>query len=446
MRGGGGGAHPTAIVYEPELTLDLPPETTVGTAMNALAHCAEALYAQGHNAAADEDALAGAALISKWLPRVVAEPTICTRGRSCCSARARRRGARGLDARARARDGAGGRRRAMGCRTATLNGIVLAPALRFNARSFPRLCAASATRSARRRSGRARRGADRARRPDPPERARRSGTRPSRARRGRGRARRQPRQPEAGEPRGDRAVPPLGLLARDEREDRHAEVVDRHPAETLGERHVQELCAALVVRPGRRLAGRARTRASRTSWRYSGERQPILEMERRVDAPPTRDPRSGGSGSARGSGRSSCSDPARSIRQLNTPPGRSSRRDSAEDRREVVVGDVLARVGARGEVDRAVGKAGVARVARGEVADAEARLELGERGDRAAGLARAERPAASSSSRRSRSNAASEWLTSSRRALGRMSTSICLRTPSSAYAIGMARSQPAPNS
>ena len=64
MRGGGGGAHPTAIVYEPELTVDLPPETTVGTAMNALAHCAEALYAQGHNPAADEDALAGAALIA----------------------------------------------------------------------------------------------------------------------------------------------------------------------------------------------------------------------------------------------------------------------------------------------------------------------------------------------------------------------------------------------
>ena len=74
MRGGGGGAHPTAIVYEPELTLDLPPETTVGTAMNALAHCAEALYVQGHNPAADEDALAGARLISDWLPRVVAEP------------------------------------------------------------------------------------------------------------------------------------------------------------------------------------------------------------------------------------------------------------------------------------------------------------------------------------------------------------------------------------
>ncbi|HEY8108169.1 MAG TPA: iron-containing alcohol dehydrogenase, partial [Gaiellaceae bacterium] len=74
MRGGGGGARPTAIVYEPELTLELSAETTVGTAMNALAHCAEALYVQGHNPAADEHALAGARLIAEWLPRVVTSP------------------------------------------------------------------------------------------------------------------------------------------------------------------------------------------------------------------------------------------------------------------------------------------------------------------------------------------------------------------------------------
>ena len=111
MRGGGGGAHPTAIVYEPELTVDLPPETTVGTAMNALAHCAEALYAQGHNPAADEDALTGAELISEWLPRVVAAPDGSARADGAAARRlSRRRGARGLDARARARDGAGGRR------------------------------------------------------------------------------------------------------------------------------------------------------------------------------------------------------------------------------------------------------------------------------------------------------------------------------------------------
>ena len=74
MRGGGGGAQPVAIVYEPDLTLELPAETSVGTAMNALAHCAEALYAQGHNPAADEHALAGARLNSDSLSRVVSAP------------------------------------------------------------------------------------------------------------------------------------------------------------------------------------------------------------------------------------------------------------------------------------------------------------------------------------------------------------------------------------
>src|SRR5439155_1189406 len=48
-RGGGSGARLAAAVYEPRLTLGLPPETTVGTAMNALAHSAEALYVRGHN-------------------------------------------------------------------------------------------------------------------------------------------------------------------------------------------------------------------------------------------------------------------------------------------------------------------------------------------------------------------------------------------------------------
>jgi maleylacetate reductase len=74
MRGGGAGANLAGVVYEPELTLSLPRAETVGTAMNALAHCAEALYAEGHNAAADEHALAGARLINEWLPRVVDAP------------------------------------------------------------------------------------------------------------------------------------------------------------------------------------------------------------------------------------------------------------------------------------------------------------------------------------------------------------------------------------
>ena len=74
MRGGGAGAHLGGVVYEPELTLSLPRAETVGTALNALAHSAEALYVEGHNAEADEHAITGARLIGEWLPRVVDTP------------------------------------------------------------------------------------------------------------------------------------------------------------------------------------------------------------------------------------------------------------------------------------------------------------------------------------------------------------------------------------
>jgi maleylacetate reductase len=74
MQGGGSGAQLAAAVYEPKLTLSLPRDETVGTAMNALAHCAEAMYAEGHNAAADAHAVQGASLIGEWLPEVVARP------------------------------------------------------------------------------------------------------------------------------------------------------------------------------------------------------------------------------------------------------------------------------------------------------------------------------------------------------------------------------------
>jgi len=73
MKGGGAGAHPAGIVYDVELTLGLPPEETAGTALNALAHCAEALYVAGRSAAGDEQALAGAGLINAALPRVLAD-------------------------------------------------------------------------------------------------------------------------------------------------------------------------------------------------------------------------------------------------------------------------------------------------------------------------------------------------------------------------------------
>jgi maleylacetate reductase len=71
VKRGGGGARTVAIVYEPSLTLGLPAAESAGTAMNALAHCAEALYTPGRSEETDQEALAGASLISEWLPRVV---------------------------------------------------------------------------------------------------------------------------------------------------------------------------------------------------------------------------------------------------------------------------------------------------------------------------------------------------------------------------------------
>jgi len=70
---GGGGARAEGIVYEPALTLSLPPGETGGTAMNALAHCAEALYVTGRNDEADAEALAGAARIASALPAVLVD-------------------------------------------------------------------------------------------------------------------------------------------------------------------------------------------------------------------------------------------------------------------------------------------------------------------------------------------------------------------------------------
>lgn len=137
MRGGGAGAHPAGIVYDAELTLDLPRETTVGTAMNALAHCAEALYVRGHNEAADEHALAGAKLIGEWLPRVVDAPrdlearTELLRG--ACRGGAALAGSGLAIAHAMAQ-AIGGR---YGLPHGTLNGICLPPALEWNEQWAP---------------------------------------------------------------------------------------------------------------------------------------------------------------------------------------------------------------------------------------------------------------------------------------------------------------------
>jgi maleylacetate reductase len=71
MRGGGGGAKLDGIVYEPQLTIDLPVDVTVGTALNALAHTAEALYHPSRSAESDRTAHEGAELINGSLGAVV---------------------------------------------------------------------------------------------------------------------------------------------------------------------------------------------------------------------------------------------------------------------------------------------------------------------------------------------------------------------------------------
>lgn len=72
-----GGSHdaarPVAALYDPELTLALPRSTSGGTAMNALAHCAEAFYARGRNGRGDRHAFCGARTISYALPLVLAD-------------------------------------------------------------------------------------------------------------------------------------------------------------------------------------------------------------------------------------------------------------------------------------------------------------------------------------------------------------------------------------
>lgn len=67
-------ARPVAAIYDPELTLGLPLEATVGTTMNALAHCAEAYYHPSTTEAAARHADTGAIAIGHALPLVVERP------------------------------------------------------------------------------------------------------------------------------------------------------------------------------------------------------------------------------------------------------------------------------------------------------------------------------------------------------------------------------------
>ena len=131
VKRGGGGARTEAIVYDPALTLDLPAGQSAGTAMNALAHCAEALYTSGRGEETDREALAGAALISQWLPAVLREPRDPDARASLLE------GAMHAGAALRAGMGLGhAMAQALGGRYGlahgTMNAVCLPPALRYN--------------------------------------------------------------------------------------------------------------------------------------------------------------------------------------------------------------------------------------------------------------------------------------------------------------------------
>ena len=65
-------ALPKVAIYDPDLFLDLPADITASTAMNALAHCVEAVYARDANPAVPPVALDGIRHIVRALPVAVA--------------------------------------------------------------------------------------------------------------------------------------------------------------------------------------------------------------------------------------------------------------------------------------------------------------------------------------------------------------------------------------
>ncbi|RLP26753.1 iron-containing alcohol dehydrogenase [Mesorhizobium sp. YM1C-6-2] len=63
---------PAIVIADPELTVGMPPFITVGTGMDALAHCLEAYCAPGYHPMADGIALEGMRLVFENLPKAAA--------------------------------------------------------------------------------------------------------------------------------------------------------------------------------------------------------------------------------------------------------------------------------------------------------------------------------------------------------------------------------------
>jgi maleylacetate reductase len=66
--------QPRTVLYDPGLTLSLPPRETASSGLNAVAHCMEALYAADANPLTTAAAKAGLKLLASALPRLAAAP------------------------------------------------------------------------------------------------------------------------------------------------------------------------------------------------------------------------------------------------------------------------------------------------------------------------------------------------------------------------------------
>ena len=65
---------PRLVIYDPELTMSLPPHVAGPSGLNAMAHCVEALYAENANPVMSLLAEEGVRSLATALPRVVARP------------------------------------------------------------------------------------------------------------------------------------------------------------------------------------------------------------------------------------------------------------------------------------------------------------------------------------------------------------------------------------
>ena len=66
--------QPRTVIYDPLLTLNLPPGVSGPSGMNAIAHCVEALYAENANPLVSLMAEEGIRALGRSLPKVVSEP------------------------------------------------------------------------------------------------------------------------------------------------------------------------------------------------------------------------------------------------------------------------------------------------------------------------------------------------------------------------------------